>query len=780
MKKIQWFYVALLFCLIGGGTTTAQNAAPYPPQSAEDIRQTLFQAQLALMSGDASLAQTEIDKARQIYETDIAPQFIVSASDTAEKITALFGQMSDAVSRASPVALAAWRGQLWTALLDGASATVFTAIHNGDAATAQLWLPLRDFRVSTRFSRPNAEATLAIYALANAQITPDVALQRVRADLWDTYQAQLNRALADAEEARDRGFALRWAEESGRAAGYFDILAPAYAEAHGPDAMTHIRAQFDALLTAALADDVAHFEDARQTIDDALANWRAAPLAEAEMARRAGQLIRFVGLIGIEYGRGVRNGIVTNDIEIQEALAFHQGALAAFLDIQPMLSQRDTAATSRIREGLDRALAQIRAVADPAELQATVDKINADLIAVIPAEWLESTSDSDIDVILSVLDQVANALEQGDYQRAESARLEAYAILELGVEQRLLGFAPQLAMRVESLFWQGTADSPGLAVLLAEKAPLDRVRATLRQIETTFDEVRLVLDSARGAPAAVASNAAIIVFREGLEAVLILASLLASLRTAEQKRYRRPLLMGGFLALVATVATWWGATRLLNILLPLGEKLEAIVSLIAIGVLLLITNWFFHKAYWVGWMANFHARKQQLVKGRAALGVGQLLGLVLLGFTSIYREGFETVLFLQSLILEAGIPVVLQGVVIGFVATCIVGFITFRLQMRLPYKKMLIATGILIGGVLLVMVGNTVHVMQVVGWLPITPIQGLYFPFWMGQWFGLFATWQGIIAQTAAATFVIGSYFLAEHQNKRHRQSAGQVAQQSI
>lgn len=98
---------------------------------------------------------------------------------------------------------------------------------------------------------------------------------------------------------------------------------------------------------------------------------------------------------------------------------------------------------------------------------------------------------------------------------------------------------------------------------------------------------------------------------------------------------------------------------------------------------------------------------------------------MLLSFTSIYREGFETVLFLRSLILEAGIPVVLQGVAIGFVATCIVGFIT----LRLPYKKMLIATGILIGGVLLVMVGNTVHVMQVVGWLPITPIQGVYFPF---------------------------------------------------
>ena len=101
------------------------------------------------------------------------------------------------------------------------------------------------------------------------------------------------------------------------------------------------------------------------------------------------------------------------------------------------------------------------------------------------------------------------------------------------------------------------------------------------------------------------------------------------------------------------------------------------------------------------------------------------LGLAALGFTSVYREGFETVLFLQALVLEGGLAVVLGGVALGLVATVLIGVITFALQARLPYKKMLIATGIMIGGVLLVMVGNTVHVIQVVGWLPIHPITTL-------------------------------------------------------
>jgi high-affinity iron transporter len=201
----------------------------------------------------------------------------------------------------------------------------------------------------------------------------------------------------------------------------------------------------------------------------------------------------------------------------------------------------------------------------------------------------------------------------------------------------------------------------------------------------------------------------------------------------------------------------------------LGERLEAIVSLIAIGVLLLITNWFFHKVYWTGWMANFHARKRQLVGGVITVSISQTVGLIVLGFTSIYREGFETVLFLQSLVLDAGTAVVLRGVGLGLLGTAGVGIIIFALQVRLPYKKMLVVTGVMIGGVLLTMVGHTVHAMQAVGWMPITPLPGIFLPYWMGQWFGLFATMQGVGLQLAAAVFVIGSYFLAERQNKTRR-----------
>ena len=68
------------------------------------------------------------------------------------------------------------------------------------------------------------------------------------------------------------------------------------------------------------------------------------------------------------------------------------------------------------------------------------------------------------------------------------------------------------------------------------------------------------------------------------------------------------------------------------------------------------------------------------------------------------------------------------------------------------------------------MVGTTVQTMQKVGWLGVTPIEGLELPYWAGLWLGLFPTWQGVLAQAAAAVFVVGSYVAAEGLRKRRRE----------
>ena len=84
------------------------------------------------------------------------------------------------------------------------------------------------------------------------------------------------------------------------------------------------------------------------TVEQQLEGFRAAPLAPAEQARRAGQLDRFLRLVPIEYDRGVEGGRVTLAFEIQEAISFRDAAAAALADIAPTLLQRDATATREL------------------------------------------------------------------------------------------------------------------------------------------------------------------------------------------------------------------------------------------------------------------------------------------------------------------------------------------------------------------------------------------------------------------------------------------------
>jgi high-affinity iron transporter len=267
----------------------------------------------------------------------------------------------------------------------------------------------------------------------------------------------------------------------------------------------------------------------------------------------------------------------------------------------------------------------------------------------------------------------------------------------------------------------------------------------------------------------VVTDAAILVFREGLEAVLILAAITASF-VGERRGLRRPVLLGGLAGIGATALTWLVVQLLIDQLGTGGLRLEAITGILAIAVLLVVTNWFFHKVYWSQWIARFNRRRRSLEKLGLASG-----GLVILGLTSVYREGFETVLFVQNLQVSAGTSACVLGAGIGLAATLAVGVVTFALQRKLPYKKMLIATGVLIALVLAVMTGATAHVLQGLGWMPATPTS-FALPIWANSWLGLYATWEGIASQLAALIAVVGSYVVAREVQVRAPRRRAQAA----
>ncbi|MEO7084038.1 MAG: FTR1 family protein [Gemmatimonadaceae bacterium] len=260
---------------------------------------------------------------------------------------------------------------------------------------------------------------------------------------------------------------------------------------------------------------------------------------------------------------------------------------------------------------------------------------------------------------------------------------------------------------------------------------------------------------------------AVLVFREGLECILVLSAITADMRDRNHD-HRRTIAWGAVAGLGATVVTWFIAIQALDALSSRVSALalQAATGLLAIVVLLVVMNWFFHRVYWAGWIGMHNRRKRDLLNdsdGGDRTRRRLLFGLAALGFTSLYREGFEVVLFLQTYRLKLGSSVVYGGVALGALLVLVIGVLTFIARRRLPHKQMLVVTGALLGAVLLVMVGEQGQEMQLAGWIPTTTIAVLNgrVPGWAGLWFSVFPTVQTLGMQALAALLVIGSYVAA-------------------
>jgi high-affinity iron transporter len=119
--------------------------------------------------------------------------------------------------------------------------------------------------------------------------------------------------------------------------------------------------------------------------------------------------------------------------------------------------------------------------------------------------------------------------------------------------------------------------------------------------------------SGRLSPQAAIVDTGLLVFREGLEMILVLAAITASMRGGNQS-YRRPIGVGAGFGFLATLITWFIVVGILSSLadsVP-ALNLQAITGLLAIVVLIVIMNWFFHKVYWTGWISLHNRRKRAL------------------------------------------------------------------------------------------------------------------------------------------------------------------------
>ncbi len=368
---------------------------------------------------------------------------------------------------------------------------------------------------------------------------------------------------------------------------------------------------------------------------------------------------------------------------------------------------------------------------------------------------------------------VAQSLEEfkrGDrkkaYELARSAYLHHFEIVEIPMRLR----NPNLVLDAEFAF----AD---LRNGIRGGDSLGDVRKNVREVRSYLLDIdRELAEKGLAAPAMAFGFSFSILFREGVEAVLLIAILLGSLAAGAASNYKRPLGYGVLAAIGATAVTWLLATLVLDIAPVSRELLEAGTALVAVAVLVVVSFWLISRLE--------HKRRMEFMRARVAgaMAAGTSAAFAGLGFTAVYREGFETVLFYQALALFAeglGLWVAL-GAATAAVALGGVGYAILGLNKRLPLKPMLITGASILLLLSVAFVGNAIRSLQEADMIGVRPIDGDWarLPVFVAEMTGIHPTQEGLITQAAMlAVFALGAlYVFAWMPARRRRLEAAAVS----
>lgn len=619
------------------------------------------------------------------------------------------------------------RQRLWVALTLEAREQAFAAIARGDAATAANWLTLRDY---ARASGDTA-AALAVQALGQKTMAPEAVRQTVEGELLTVAASELRLALRRATEDAAAGHAVQFAGGLGRIEGLLAYLGGTLEAALGADGM------------AALGSDLARAETdpaALAQIEARLAGYAPVALSDEEVLRRARLLRRFTALVWEEYKDGVRDGEISQPLEYNEARLFADRAVMILSDLAPQMP--DQAAAERLAGLLAAARERMAQKADGIEplIAEAVAEIDRSFGAAVAAGGYAAA----LDALPAALDELALMAQSGDWSGAALKRLEAYAWFDPDIEQRLVPRAPTMALRIEARFWEGTAARPGLGTLIAQQADLAQLAAEIDGIKSDLVEAKARIE-VQPTPLGSTLQSAGILFREGLEAVLILAALLAALRAEglAPARFRPALSLGVGLAFAGSFALW-GATRWLFSLSTLArEALEGATALLAAVVLI-----------WMvlglgGGGGHVAAFRSRLARVASPVSVG------VLAFLVVFREGFETVLFYEALLVDAARGPVLAGLALGAGAVLAAGWAVFASGRKLPLRLFFRATTLLLAALSVMLVGAGVRGLQTAALLSATPVSWFPDADWLQLWFGLFPVAEPLAAQAVTLAILL-------------------------
>ncbi|MGI0025547.1 MAG: FTR1 family iron permease, partial [Nitrososphaera sp.] len=349
----------------------------------------------------------------------------------------------------------------------------------------------------------------------------------------------------------------------------------------------------------------------------------------------------------------------------------------------------------------------------------------------------------------------------GDAEGALVESRKAYLDSYENVEIPLRPIDPDFTLEMEIKFAE-------LRSLIQSGAPYDQVEAKVIEIRRGLDESeRLVSGTGIVAPAIAFSTSFSIIFREGLESALIVGAILTYLEASRNDRFKKHVYYGIVIAFAATAVTWYVAQYVIEISGASRELIEALAGVSAVAVLFWVSFWILNKVETKKWIEFVKAKVWK------ATTTGSVMVFVMLSFFTVYREGFETVLFYQAMLSFAKYMewYVAAGLIAGLAVIVGVAFVVRKLGRKLPLRVLFGLTMGIGAYMSIAFMGNAIREFQEVGYIQTTYIGTVpRLDINLAAMTGIHPTLETVVAQLILlAVYLAGSVYVLVLQPRRNR-----------
>ena len=349
-----------------------------------------------------------------------------------------------------------------------------------------------------------------------------------------------------------------------------------------------------------------------------------------------------------------------------------------------------------------------------------------------PAQLLEYTA--------TTLDKSIAAFRNGDHEQAYDLSVAAYLEGFELVESSLDNVDANVRKDTEKALMAYRQS-------LQDGLPVEQVQQRLDVAKGKLGESAGLLGSDGLSWSLSYISGLLILLREGLEAILVLAAILAFLRNTGQQSAVRSVNVGWGLALVAGLATWALAAYVIDVSGAQRELLECCTALFASVMVLWLGVWMHNRRHAAAW--------QDYIKS-SLVGGGGRFGFALLAFFSVYRELFEVILFYETLWLQAGPAghnAVLAGGATALVLLVGLAWVILRGSAKLPLALFFGINAALLCALSVVFAGHGVKALQEAGVFGTRPVA--FFEF---DWLGIHADAYSLSAQAVAILAIVVLY----------------------